>query len=279
MNPSFRPVFPLVILGSCLAALLPLAAQTYTASPILDTNYAAVPYSYTGLLRTAPNSDGALYSGSGAVVKNPRVVYSCAHLVFERTAIDPWLTGIRWHRAWASGTAPSSTGGQLLRSYYFFLGYASAAKISESNFDTFAMDFVVHYAYEVTANGGYAGVFEDGGAQLRSTRTKLITGYPSGNYPIGDSRRYLMHNTGPFSRSFTVRKDDYHGIAEVATGSGNSGGPVWVTDGTQYGFAGVLVSGLARSAGDSTDSAGVFAIDSSSPSLIEAVIAASERII
>src|SRR5687767_6231955 len=132
MNPSLRPFFQSVILGSCIAAALPLAAQTYTASPILATDYTAVPYSYAGRLRTAPNSEGFLFSGSGAVVKNPRVVYSCAHVVFEGTAIDPWLSGIRWHRAWASSSAPPTTGGQLLRSYYFFLGYASAAKISDT---------------------------------------------------------------------------------------------------------------------------------------------------
>jgi len=244
-------------------------AQTYTASPIPAGSYGSYPYNFTGLITTPTGS------GSGAVVKNPRVVYSCAHVVFDDEALDPWLSDVRWHRSWSSGSRPSSSNGQLLRSYYYFVGYAAAARIQENSSQSFSLDFVVHYAYENTAGGGFAGWWDDGVSQLMSNRTKLITGYPGGNYQLGDSRKYLMHSTGPFVRPFAVRSGDYLDISEVSTGAGNSGGPAWVSDGSQFAFAGVLVSGLERSVGGSTDSAGVYGVDASSTALIDSAISAS----
>jgi len=267
---SYRRLFhKSVIVAFGLAASL--CAQTYTATPIASGNYTAYPYNLTGMLR-APMGSNFVASGSGAVVRHPRLVYSCAHVVFDEDAVNPWLTGVRWHRVYSSSSAPSSTGGQLLRGYHYLAGYAAAARAQINSFQTFSMDFVVHYAYEDTANGSYANYHEDGVAQLLSTKTKLITGYPTGNYASGHSQRYLMHNTGPFTRAFTTRSGDYVGITEASTGPGNSGGPVWVNDGGQYAFAGVLVSGLERSLGDSTDSAGVYGVDSSSASVVNAAI-------
>jgi hypothetical protein len=254
----------------CLVASWPLAAQPYTASPITAGSYTTYPYNFTGML-TMPNSQG-----SGAVVKNPRVVYSCAHLVFDTSAVDPWLSGVRWYRAWASGSWPSSNG-QPLRSYYYIVGYASSALKDKSSNGSYSQDFVVHYAYENTANGGFAGSWEDGVSQLKLGSTKLITGYPSGIYKSqpGDSRTYLMHQTGPFNNPLPVISDDFLQLSEVSAGPGNSGGPVWVSDGAQYYFAGVVVSGRQRSIGDSDDIVGVYGVDSSSASLIDAAIAAS----
>ena len=85
-----------------------------------------------------------------------------------------------------------------------------------------------------------------------------------------------MHSTGPFTRAFTVNTGDVLVISEVSTGHGNSGGPVWVynSDRSEYWFAGVVVSGLTRSTGDSTDLAGVFGVDSSSADLIDKAIVA-----
>ena len=264
-----------VLFISVLIAAWPLVAQTYTASPISSDSYGTYPYSFTGILTAPERSSSLIDFGSGAVVRNPRVVYSCAHVVFDADTLDPWLNGVRWYLRWASGSQPSSFVGQPLRSYYYFVGYASAARVQLNSVESFSMDFVVHYAYESTANGGYAGYYDDGVTSLLSSRTKLITGYPNGNYASGDSRKFLMHSTGPFNRPFVVRTGDYLGISEVSTGSGNSGGPVWVYDGSQYGFAGVLVSGLERSRGNSTDFAGIYGVDSTSAALIDAAIGSS----
>lgn len=264
-----------ILLAVPVAVALPLPAQTYTATPISagSADYREYPYTMTGAIavleRTGTNYRG---SGSGAVVKHPRVVFSCAHVVFEKGQVDPWLSTVRWHRAAALDRLPPPNTGQLLRGYQYYSGYTSSAQQNLTSSASFAQDFVVHYAFENTADGGYAGSWDDGVSILKSGRTKLITGYPAGLYPSDDSRRYLMHRTGPFSRAFSSANGDFLVIEEVSTGAGNSGGPVWVSDGTSYYFAGVLVSGLERSTGDATDRAGVYGVDSSSTALIEAAI-------
>ena len=270
VNSTLKNILPIWILAAAK-----LAAQTYTASPITSANYSAYPYNFTGIITAPDRSSGLIDFGSGAVVRNPRVVYSCAHVVFDTDALDPWLNNVRWYLGWSSGSSqPSQYSGQAMRGYYYYVGYAASALSSQTSSASFSQDFVVHYAYENTGNGGYAGYWTDGISQLLSTRTKLITGYPVGNYATGDSRKYLMHNTGPFTRAFSTTYGDYVGINEVSTGHGNSGGPVWVSDGTGYYFAGVLVSGLTRSQGDSTDIAGVYGVDASSLTLIDAAITA-----
>lgn len=266
-----------LLLFLAVAAPLGLLAQPYTSVPIASGSptYAAVPYSYTGLVvvQSAPNS-GALFSGSGAVVDHPRVVYSAAHVVFDENAVDPWLANVRWHRAWSSAAFPSTTAGKLMRGYKYIEGYAASA-MAEGISDpaTFNLDFVVYYSYEDTANGSFAtswgrdGLGPSGVDRLKASAVaKLITGYPSGLHggSSGDSVRYLMHQTGPFTTPFSSILSNYVGIYDVSTGPGNSGGPVWVmdTDSSTYKFAGVLVSGLERSLGAPDDFAGVYGLTS-----------------
>lgn len=263
-------------LKATLAVLFSVSAvfaQTYTANqiPAGSSDYGAAPYTFTGMI-TIPNFG----SGSGAVVRHPKVVFSCAHVVFDKSAVDPWITDVHWHRAWASGSAPSFSGGQTLRGYYRYTGYAAAARAQQNSSQSFSMDFVVHYAFENTASGGYAGWWPDGVGQLKSSSTtKLITGYPSGLYPGGNSGKYLMHRTGPFTRAFSTAYNDYLMIDEVSAGPGNSGGPTWVSDGTSYYYAGVLISGLARRIAQGDDVAGVYGVDASSSELIELSISAA----
>lgn len=274
---NLRQLSIALLIGSFWATVPLICAQTFTAQPIPTGSnlYGTYPYSFTGLLMAPENTSSTVHFGSGAVVKSQKVVFSCAHVVFDSDALDPWLNGVRWYWQWSLGRQPYEREGQLLRGYWHFVSYADAAKLAINSQDSFSKDFVVHYAYENTAGGGYAGSWIDGASQLLSQRTKLITGYPSGLYSSADNQKFLMHQTGPFSRAFTVNKGAYLGIAEVSTGSGNSGGPVWVTDGTDYYFAGVLVSGLVRKKGDITDNAGVYGLDSSSMKLIDDAIASS----
>jgi hypothetical protein len=84
-----------------------------------------------------------------------------------------------------------------------------------------------------------------------------------------------MHRTGAFTRAFSVNQGAWVGINEVSTGPGNSGGPVWVASGDTYYFAGVLVSGAARSLGDGADISGVFSMTSDSWSLVDDAIKAA----
>jgi len=263
-----RRAFPAGLLAGFFLLLATLPAQTYTASPISagSSAYGEYPYNFTGAILVADRS------GSGAVVRNPRVVFSCAHVVFNKALADPWLVNPRWHRAAAPTSLPPPSAGQHLRGYHYFSGYTNEANQTPA---AWALDFVVHYAFEDTAGGGFASYWNDGVAALKSSRPKLITGYPSGLYARDDGRRFLMHRTGPFSRAFESSSGRYLVISEVSAGPGISGGPAWVSDGSQYLHAGVLVAGLSRSIGGRTDAAGVYGVDSSSNSLIEAAIRAT----
>lgn len=272
MNSSLA-LWPFRVALAVLLSVSAALAQTYTSNqiPAGSADYNNYPYNFTGMI-TVPNFG----SGSGAVVRHPKVVFSCAHVVFDKSAVDPWISDVHWHRAWASGTAPSFNGGQTLRSYYRYTGYAAAARAQQNSSQSFSMDFVVHYAFENTAGGGYAGWWPDGVSQLKSgSTTKLITGYPAGLYPGGNSGKYLMHRTGPFTRAFSTAYNDYLMIDEVSAGPGNSGGPTWVSDGTNYYYAGVLISGLARRIAQGDDVAGVYGVDASSSELIELSITAA----
>lgn len=268
-----RPAsWPLRAVLAVLLAASAALAQTYTASQIPAGNsaYDSAPYTFTGLI-VVPGFG----TGSGAVVRHPRVVFSCAHVVFNKSAVDPWLSNVNWYRAWESGNLPSG-GGQVLRGYYRYTGYAAAAQRQQNSSESFSMDFVVHYAFESTGGGGYAGWWNDGVSQLKSSsRTKMITGYPAGLYPGGNSGKYLMHRTGPFTRAFSTVYNDYLMVDEVSAGPGNSGGPTWVSDGSDYYYAGVLISGLSRRLAQGDDVAGVYGVDASSTELIELSITAA----
>lgn len=250
-----------------------LAAQTYTPRPIQegDNLYKTPPYSLTGLVTAqVPNTTSRIF-GSGAVVKHPKLVYSCANIFFDPKASDPWLTGVRWHRAWQLERAPAASEGQALRGYFRLAGYASAARFSMTDPKTFAMDFTVHFSYENTADGMMATIAANPVEALKSTASKRITGYPLGLLSPVD-RIYVMHETGPFTRAFYDRSGAYLAIDEVSTGAGNSGGPVWV--GNDY--CGLIVSGLERSTGGTADRAGIFAIDASIDELVNTAILATD---
>jgi hypothetical protein len=265
---------------AALATVGPVAAQSITAQPVplsLDV-YRSAPFAFTGALTAASALSRGTSMGSGAVVRHPRIVVSCAHVVFDEESLDPWLTDVRWHRAYADVVSPSRANGQTLRGFFYFTGYASLARVSGNSAEAFDSDFVVHYAYENTAGGGYGGWWSDGAGALLSTRPKLITGYPVGLYRAtpGDPRTYIMHQSGPFLQPLTLIWGDYFGVQGVSAGNGNSGGPVWVQDEAgQYLFAGVFVSGSERSQGAARDLAGVYAVRGTSERLIQAAIEAS----
>lgn len=253
-----------------LAVTAPLAsfAQTYTPTPITTSVFTA-PYRYTGLLlaRTAANNSSG-FTGSGAVVGHPRVVYSCAHLVYDDET-GGWLPDVRWFPMWNSGRTPSLSSGRVLRGYRFFQGYASAARSDSNSSATYSLDFVVHYSYENTSDGTFAmSAGEAAPEYLKSSRQKLITGYPSGLYAADAANRYLMHETGPFARSFSTITSSFFGVEEVSAAPGNSGGPVWVKEGENYYYAGTVLAGAARSLGDPTDVLGAYVLNSASEALV-----------
>lgn len=256
MRYSIKPLLQSWLLISVLA-ISQGAQAAYLPQPVPPEYAVTYPYNMTG--KIVSNDAGAL--GSGAVVKYPKVVISCAHVVYDYG----WQNGNYFFRGWNEGYSPDLYQGTLLRGYWYYSSY------SEGTSDyAFSLDFVTHYGYENLANGGYGGSFADGIGALKSGRSKTITGYPSGLYPSGHSLRHRMHATGVFTWPFyDTSYSTYLGVDEVSTGPGNSGGPVWIYDSDNWYFAGVLVSGLSRSLGDYVDSAGVRAMNQSAWDMVD----------
>lgn len=226
-------------------------------TPVDSAEVSLSPYAYTGIVDTVDAS------GSGAVAIHPRLVLGCAHVNFSEA--NTWCPNgsIRWFWKWNQGAYPANADGVTLTGYFYFSTYRSnALKFGSDSPRAFAVDFVANYSASRDLAGGYAaGWVEDGKAALTSGgRSKLISGYPSGRYPMDDPNEYRMHST-EFDGDMEVDRDNYLGLDGVETGAGNSGGPVWVWESENWAFAGVLVSGLEESL-DGGSSIGVCALNS-----------------
>ncbi|MCO6431087.1 MAG: hypothetical protein J5J00_09525 [Deltaproteobacteria bacterium] len=251
------PSFAAII--ACAAVLLSAASThaQFTSSPVNASKLEQTAYNVSGLLVSE------FSTGSGAVVHHPNVVVSCAHVVFnEYDPFRPWLSDNLWFQKWHGGFFPNLSLGRPLRGYFALTGYSASARARGlSDVQTFALDFVAHYSYESLANGNFASAWPDGGIALRSSNQKLITGYPAGLYPYDSPKAFLMHATGPFNLAYHRVFDAYYELIGTSTGPGNSGGPVWVFDGSRPLLAGVLVAGLETKTGGLFDISGVRAVE------------------
>jgi alpha-tubulin suppressor-like RCC1 family protein len=216
------------ILFGLLGLTAPLLRADYSSAPLDATLVQQSPYQYVGMIMNA-TSDPYFYFGSGAVVGNSKLVISCAHVPFNATSLT-WSTNNRWYRAYEGSSMPTPATGQVLRGYWKFASYASMVSANGSNSEeAFAVDFTAYYAYEDLGPGS-AGFWYDGQAALASSASKAIVGYPMGLYSDGDWRQFLMHEAGPFNLAGTQYWNSFNEIVGVATGPGNSGGPVFVTN-------------------------------------------------
>lgn len=248
----------------CLSMLAPLCqGATNYPTPIglgAETNS---PYCYTGLI------ENSLFYGSGVVARDPKLVVSCAHVTYDRH----WLKTPYWYWACNSENYPSQSKGLLMNGYVYWTSYARAARAyGPSSSAAFENDLVAYFNYSTdTAGGGYAEAWTDGVSALLTNSPKLITGYPAGRYRDGDPRQSQMHATGYFTNAGYIDRGRYIGIDGVETGAGNSGGPVWVSNGVSPLLAGVLVSGLEYS-WDGISSVGVVGLDEDGWNLIESAL-------
>lgn len=236
-------------------------------SPVDPAEVTLSPFAYTGIVETADAT------GSGAVAIHPRLVLGCAHVNF--TEANTWHPNgaIRWFWKWNQGFYPEISDGTMLTGYFHFSTYrGNALRLGMDSPRTFAVDFVANYSTTRDLAGGYAGGWvENGKTALTSGETsKLISGYPSGRYAAEDPLEYRMHST-EFTGNMEVDWDNYLGLDGVETGAGNSGGPVWVWDGTDWAFSGVLVSGLEAGV-DGLSSIGVCALNSGAWKLITSAL-------
>lgn len=188
-----------------------------------------------------------LYRGSAVVARDPKLLFSCAHLFYD---FGRWATDYRFARAWDDAVYPESAAMVMPRGFRYFTSYVTETddRGSESN-RAFASDFTVLYTYG--SFGTAVPVWEDGIAALKSSHRKRIVGYPSVIDFTGENGRVYQHATPWFrNRAYGVlgRFREFDG---VSTGSGTSGGPVFVEDPVTGDpvLAGTLVSGTWRTAG------------------------------
>ncbi len=260
----------LLALGSALLLAPSLSAQNARPLPAVPP----FPFNMTGLITAGD------YMGSGAVVRHPRVVASCAHVVYDETlgsTAGAWVLQNRFFRAYFSGSYPT-TGGTPLRGYMRWGTYASyVTTLGGDSNEAFSTDFVAHFTYSDIVTGPAAPFWADGLPALTSTRLKGITGYPSGLYANPSPNEYRMHTTGGFTQRLTPVLGRYLEATGPSTGSGNSGGPAWVFDSSTntWRFAGVLVSGDELSTGGSSNMIGVTAADPAAWSLVSSAITAA----
>jgi hypothetical protein len=229
-----------------------------------------LPYEVTGLLLTDAGE------GSGAVVENPRVVVSCAHVVFDDSiwsVASSWTHENFFHRAWNGVGKPPEENGRRLRGYVKWDTYgAMVYRRGGDSPRAFREDFVVYYNLRDLFDGALPVRASRAIPMLRSWSNKRISGYPGGLYELGDPLEYRLHSTGVFDDALRVESGRYLGIEGPSTGPGNSGGPVWVLEGGDWRLGGVLVSGSERRLGDKVNSIGVLGLDAKANRLFNTAV-------
>ena len=212
-------------------------------------------------------------------------------------------SGARWYRAYNGAGMPEYPSiSQPLNGYFYWRSYASAVQgtVAAGNrvrgyplelplpdrlynrylravASEFNLDAIAYFSYtEHLGAGKFASVLKHGAARLSSNTAKWITGYSGGTYNEGDPLEYRLHDTGEFAArlypEFAVLKNYITAYDEVETGSGNSGGHVWVRDGKgKPSVAGILVSG-AELERDGESLIGVHATSTQSWNLIKSAM-------
>jgi hypothetical protein len=184
------------------------------------------------------------FRGSAVIAKDPRLLFSCAHALFEN---GQWATSYTFSVAHHASFPPSS--GASPRGFRYFSSYAGNVSSFGSNAPrTYNLDLVVMYGFESFGNA--VGYWPEGGSILADrSYFKRIVGYPGSIDFTGASGEHYQHATDYFQDVAAPQAPAYYVFDNVSTGGGNSGGPVYAfTDGADY-LAGILVSGTETSAG------------------------------
>lgn len=248
MDDFFRWRGPLAGMALALCLIQPVSAVYFSKPEFASAS--------SGLLRV--DDRGSIYRGSATVARDERLLYTCAHMFYDR---GRWANDYVFHRAWHSQKFPAKRVGVAPRGFHYFTAYERAARFTsgESN-ASFANDFVVMYGN--SSFGPAMEVWENSGPALRATNMKRIIGYPANIDYTGRRGYSYQHSTGWFPNRAMRIRGAFHNFRGVSTGTGNSGGGIHVRDGAtgQEYFAGVLVSG-------SYGTAGVVAMNSSTRSL------------
>ena len=232
---SIRRIQLVAVCAACVHAAV--AAPVYYSKP--ERSNAS-----SGLLESKVR--GYWYRGSGVVARDPKLIFSCAHVFYDN---GKWATDYIFHRNVHSRDYPDMAAGASPRGLHYFTSYANASADSGSESNrAFASDFTVLYGN--SSFGPAMPALRDGGGAVRSTRWKRIVGYPSEVDFTGARGFCFQHSTDWFNYRSRKLRGAYHEFRDVSTGPGNSGGPILVrNDNGTEAVAGVLVSGWTRLAG------------------------------
>ena len=159
-----RPPLMLFALVLAMASCVPLLrAQNLSTSVMTSSERESNPYKFTGIVTAFRTGSTSGSRGSGAVSRHPKIVVSCAHVIYDRGA---WIEGdYRWFWKWPSSSQPSSSQGRLMRGAIRWASYHQEARADiarglrpgTSSSNTFDYDITGHWSFENTAGGGYAG--------------------------------------------------------------------------------------------------------------------------
>ncbi|MBI2946819.1 MAG: immunoglobulin domain-containing protein [Verrucomicrobia bacterium] len=242
--------------------------------PLVSSQVETTPYRFTGLI--IANADRF---GSGAVIGHPNIVLSCAHVPYDADFdLNPWLGPVYWIWKPHGSDFQNWPTAKKFRGYAKFSGYQFISETSTVDHPGKRIfDFVAYYAFENLAAGAYGGAWTNGVAVLNTLAPKMATGYPSGLYAEGHPDAYKMHVTGPFYTPLGVGQGPSMIVDGVASGSGNSGGPLWVQDSVSGAWlaAGVVITKANKLEGASINGLGVRALDADAWSLITEALGAA----
>ncbi len=251
----------------------PLKAQPVSPQRIESRLLSVLPYASTGYVSTRIGRFE--YSGSGAVARDRRLLYTCAHVLFDE---GQWASRVGFHRAWHSVNEPADDDAVVARGYHYISGYAGRWTYPYD----FDKDFAVAYSFPGEEFGTPLGTYEHGEASrnaVRSPLRKMILGYPAYlDYDFSDGY-YYQHRT-EFTGAFYQTAGPFYEIDGVSTGPGNSGGPALVEDGAEYRLAGVLVSGVTPDPRDPQDNyynAGIYVLDANAELAAVSALGSSEQ--
>jgi subtilisin-like proprotein convertase family protein len=248
------PTLAGVLLLSSLAIPVALGQVYYPIPGLVDES--------TGFMESY--AAGGWYRGSAVIARDPKLIYSSAHLFYEN---GKWATDYYFHRAYHGKDSPRRRDGVSPRGLLHFTSYSSGVRAyGSSSKVAFASDFTILYGN--TGFGTAVGWWPLGSPVLRSANLKRVVGYPARIDFTGKTGRSYQHSTEWFDYAARREYGAYHGFDNVSTGPGNSGGPVFVQDentGLDH-LAGILVSGSRKSAG-------VVALDDSTDAMADSALA------
>ncbi|MEX0320612.1 MAG: hypothetical protein AB3N63_00485 [Puniceicoccaceae bacterium] len=217
------------------------------------------PYRYTGRLTSSR------WVGSGVVVGSERTIVTAAHVVFDESTLQ-WLNSINWRQR-NEGSAT------IVRGIRYLSDYASRVEAyGGESLDAFGADMAVLYAFEPLSDEGYGEPLSDPDSALASSKQKMVTGFPSGNYGQGHVDAEKMHKTGPFPSAFTHLYDQYHKLEGASHGRGGSGGGTWVQEPGGWKYAAVYIAGQRKDNWNPINSMGVVALSGVKRDLLDEVL-------